>query len=270
MVMVAQWRAAHLHLFDGPKIHEDEFALQLGGLEDAETLRALYRNNPDFESMAACFAMRQRFSEDREMAALARGVDQIVLLGAGLDSFALRHPEIPRRTLYVEVDLPASQAWKHARMAKLGLETPDVRYLGVDFAKGDLSEKLVAAGVDPARPTFFAWLGVSYYLTRAQISATLSLVARHAPGSEIVFDVMPPHATMSEMDRVFALAAAGVAAQAGEPWRSFADPAALSRVLKQLGFSETFHLTPKLAAERYYRGQKVPPSTRLQMMAARV
>src|SRR4030095_7171557 len=97
-IAAAAMRAAHLHLFDGPKIHEDTFALQLIGAERAERLRAdLERRGwPALRRVSAYFALRQRFFEERLDTAVERGVTQVVLLGAGLDTFALRRPRVPK------------------------------------------------------------------------------------------------------------------------------------------------------------------------------
>ena len=104
---------------------------------------------------------------------------QYVILGAGLDSFAYRQSRGELRIF--EVDHPASQGWKRARLARLGITEPEsVSYVAVDFEAESFDEKLKASGFDPARPSVVAWLGVSYYLTPAAIDATLDTVARWA------------------------------------------------------------------------------------------
>jgi methyltransferase (TIGR00027 family) len=159
-------RAAHLHVFEGPKIHSDTFALQLIGMDTPAQLRMSLerRSLPASRRVCAYFALRHRFSEERLQAALDRGVAQIVLLGAGLDSFALRRPDVARKVLFVEVDHPASQQWKLSRLAALGLETPDVKYVPIDFAVQDWRSELAAAGINARAAAFFAWLGVSQYI----------------------------------------------------------------------------------------------------------
>ena len=161
-ISVASLRAAHLHLFDAPKIHEDRFALQLSGAKDVEGLRAWLtkRSLPELQRVSAYFALRHRFSEDHMRAALDRGVRQIVLLGAGLDTFALREPSLTSGVRFIEIDHPSSQRWKLDRLETLGLSTPGVNYVPVDFATQDLEQELLSAGVQTAEPTFFAWLGV--------------------------------------------------------------------------------------------------------------
>ena len=130
-ISVAILRAAHLHLFGPPTIHDDTFALQLVGLANREELRTTLerRGLPALRRVSAYFALRHRFSEERLRAALDRGVTQVVLLGAGLDTLALRHPRIPCEVLYVEIDHPDSQRWKLDRLSALGLSTPAVKYV---------------------------------------------------------------------------------------------------------------------------------------------
>src|SRR5262245_41311931 len=165
-IVAAAARAAHLHIFDGPKIHADTFALQLIGMDSPAQLRMSLerRSLPAYRRVCAYFALRHRFSEERLQAALDRGVAQIVLLGAGLDTFALRRPDVPSEVLFVEVDHPASQQWKLSRLAALGLQTPNVKYLPVNFAIQDWRSKLAAAGIDARAAAFFTWLGVSQYI----------------------------------------------------------------------------------------------------------
>ena len=124
-ISVASLRAAHLHLFDGPKIHKDTFALQMSGAKDVEDLRTRLerRKLPDLQRVSAYFALRHRFSEDCMRAALDRGVRQIVLLGAGLDTFALREPGIASRVRFIEIDHPDSQRWSPSTLPKAPLWT---------------------------------------------------------------------------------------------------------------------------------------------------
>src|SRR5262245_20708371 len=125
-IAAATFRAAHLHLFPAPRIHEDTFALRMIGVDDPNKLRAGMESlpMPELRRVSAYFALRHRFSEERLQSAVQLGVQQIVLLGAGLDTFALRHPEIPRHVLFVEVDHRASQQWKLSKLSSLGLDTP--------------------------------------------------------------------------------------------------------------------------------------------------
>lgn len=274
-ISAALFRAAHLHLFAGPKIHQDTFALPLSGVGGYDELRAFAQQVEELKfplrRASAYFASRHRFSEERLRVAVDRGVEQVIILGAGLDSFALRHPQVPKEVLFVEIDHPDSQRWKRERLASLGLDTPGVRYLPIDFASQDLQNELAAAGVDRAKPSFFAWLGVTQYIAEEAAYETLSLVARHVSGSEIVFDVILPMDVQPPDEREISRMAAEVSAARGEPWVSYYAPEPLTGRLVSLGFNPVEWLTPE-AARAYYEGQptEVRPLSAWQLIAATV
>ena len=255
-ISVASLRAAHLHLFNSPKIHKDTFALQLSGAKGVEDLRARLEMSklPQLQRVSAYFACRHRFSEDRMWAALSRGVRQVVLLGAGL---------------FVEIDHPDSQLWKLNRLQTLGLSTPGVRYVPVDFASQNLEDELRSAGVRTEQPTFFAWLGVTQYISEPAAITILSLAARHALGSEIVFDVIVPFQALTPDELQISSAAQTSSHERGEPWMSFYRPEQIASRLLALGFASVQPLTPE-DASRYYIGQPagVTPLRAWQLVSA--
>lgn len=271
-VSAASMRAAHYLLFDEPAIFADSFALALMGLETPGQLRAALapRPLPELRRIAAFFALRHRYSEDRLMASLARGADQVVLLGAGLDSFALRHPEAVSGIRYFEIDHPDSQRSKRARLAELDLDTPGVRYVEVDFARVALADALAGAGVARDRITFFAWLGVTQYIPGPAVDQTFALVAQFPAGSEIVFDAILPFDDLDPADQAISRRAADVSATFGEPWMTFIRPQDLATDLRARGWSAVETLGPAQAAARYYRDQPVEPLAAWQMMSATV
>ena len=274
-ISAALFRAAHLHLFAGPNIHQDTFALRLSGIGGYDELRAfaqqVERSKFPLRRASAYFAARHRFSEERLRAAVDRGTEQVVILGAGLDSFALRHPQVPKDLLFVEIDHPDSQRWKRERLASLGLATPGVHYVPIDFASQDLEKELASAGVDRAKPTFVAWLGVTQYIADEATHETLSLVAHHASGSEIVFDVILPFDAQLPDEREMSRMSAEVSAARGEPWVSYFVPEQLAGRLDSLGFNRVEWLTPE-AAGAYYEGQppEVQPLGAWHLIAASV
>jgi methyltransferase (TIGR00027 family) len=270
-ISVASLRAAHLHLFDGPKIHEDTFALQMSGAKDVEDLRARLEKSklPHLQRVSAYFACRHRFSEDRMRSALDRGVRQVVLLGAGLDTLALREPDLATRVRFLEIDHPDSQLWKLERLRALGLSTPGVEYVPVDFASQDLTTELRAVGVQMDQPTFFAWLGVTQYISESAADATLSVVGQFAPGSEIVFDVVVPFEELASEELQISSAARTASQERGEPWQSFYRPEEIAPRLLALGFASVEPL--KLEdARQYYVGQPpwVAPLIAWQLISA--
>jgi methyltransferase (TIGR00027 family) len=139
--------------------------------------------------MRLFIAARSRFAEENLATAVARGVRQYVVLGAGLDTFAHRNPFTEQGLRVFEVDYPATQAWKQRRLADAGLISPaSLTFAPVDFERQTLADGLAAAGFDAAAPAFFSWLGVAVYLTRTAIRETLAFIAGLRSGGEVVFD----------------------------------------------------------------------------------
>lgn len=156
--------AAHraAHQLDGAQLFADPLAIPIVGEEAARQSRA----NASSFGMRIFIAARARFAEDTLAESLARGVTQLVVLGAGLDTYAYRGAERAKLSIF-EVDHPATQAWKRERLAEIGI-TPDgnVHYAPVDFENERIADGLARAGFDPNQRTFFFWLGVTPYLAR--------------------------------------------------------------------------------------------------------
>ncbi len=194
--------------------------------------------DPAQRLMRLFITARSRFSEDALAASVARGVRQVVVLGAGLDTFSLRNPFAQQGVRVFEVDYPATQAWKRERLAEAGLALPSSSiFAPVDFERQSLGEGLANAGFDGDRPAFFQWLGVVPYLTREAISATLDFIAG-IPGSAVVFDYTEPFRNHAPERRASLMATAERAAARGEPWLSFFDSGELSALLRDKGFTD--------------------------------
>ncbi len=256
-IFSAAFRAAHAYVYAGPAIHEDTFALRLSGFEDVEQLRRGFEatGTPALPEASAYFALRHRFSEELLNAAVKEGVRQVVLLGAGLDSFALRHPDIVEDLDFFEVDHPNTQSWKLERIEALGLAKPGINYLATDFQEGDLEDVLRSGGVDFAQRIFFSWLGVTQYIARADVTRTLGLATEAGPRSQIVFDFIVAAEELDERTRCINTTYAAASASRGEPWVTSYSPEELVRELHGTGFKSAFRLTPEEAGRRYYRGQ---------------
>ena len=157
---VAAYRAAH-QTADGAGIFADPLARIMLG-PDADAVMARFEAaDPARRRMRLFVAARSRFAEDRLALAVARGVRQAVVLGAGLDTFALRNPHREQGLRVIEIDHPATQAWKRKRLAQAGIGVPaEVTFAPVDLEREDLAAALVAAGFEMERPAFFHWLGV--------------------------------------------------------------------------------------------------------------
>ena len=249
----ALYRAAH-QIQDVPPVFADPLALRIVGPEAERSLRSGEDVHARRPSLRAFVAVRSRYAEDCLAEAHRRGVRQYVLLGAGLDTFAYR-AALPGLVVF-EVDHPATQAWKRARLAEAGIAVPgSVAYAPVDFERETAAAGLARAGFDAGRPAFLAWLGVTPYLPREAVMETLSFAASLPGGSEIVFDYSERAEDRDGAGRrAHRELAAGVAA-VGEPFRSSFQPAALLAEVRRLGFSEVEDLAAEALGARYLRGR---------------
>jgi methyltransferase (TIGR00027 family) len=255
---VAVRRAVH-QLLDGPKVFDDPLALRMIGERTASVLRvepARYETSPIAAYLRAFMAARSRIAEDDLDLAVKRGVRQFVILGAGLDTFAYRNPYAPGMLRIFEVDHPATQQFKQARLAEAGISSPaDLTFVPLDFEAQTLAEGLELAGHGARRATFFSWLGVAPYLTVESVLATLRFIASAPSGSQVVFDYAVSPALLDETGkRVFEVLPARVAA-AGEPWKAFFDPSALVTDLRAMGFGQVKDIGPEEINARYFDGR---------------
>jgi methyltransferase (TIGR00027 family) len=244
-------RAAH-RVVDGGRVFADPLALRILG-PDADAAVAEARADPALRGLRLYVAMRSRFAEDAARRAIARGVRQVVVLGAGLDTFAYRVEPIEGLRV-TEVDHPATQAEKRRRLAAAAIAAPShVVYASCDFESESLADALAASGFDAGRPSFFLWLGVVPYLTEPAIFSTLAFIGKLSGGGEVVFDYSNPAASIAEggWRRGHEIVTARAAA-AGEPLRtSFATPA-LHEKLRELGFRSIEDLGPDEIMARFF------------------
>jgi methyltransferase (TIGR00027 family) len=206
--------------------------------EDEKDLLQFANEHP-LASIGRLFATaRSRIAEDALSGAVERGIRQIVILGAGLDTFALRSPHGERIRIY-EVDHPATQAWKRRRLAEAQLALPPSLILvPVDFERDDLGEALVGAGFQQNSPAFFTWLGVVPYLTQEAIVSTLDYMAS-IQNSEVVFDYMEPPQAFSEEMRELVMKRTEQLEKIGERWASRFEPSGMAAILRAHGFCDT-------------------------------
>lgn len=194
-------------------------------------------------------AVRHRFAEDSLAAAVGRGTRQVVVLGAGLDTFAYRNPHLGTRVF--EVDFPATGAWKRERLTESGIAIPDnVAYVGVDFERDDLLSALIGAGFDADAPAFFVWLGVVPYLSADAVTATLRTIAA-VPGGEVVFDYVNQLAQATAAARPERAELRATVAGLGEPFSGGLETAELRALLRDLGFGEVEDLGRREIRSRY-------------------
>ncbi|MEU4342372.1 class I SAM-dependent methyltransferase [Nocardia sp. NPDC023852] len=198
-------------------------------------------------------AARSRFAEETIATAVAEGIQQVVILGAGLDTFAYRNPYDGVRVF--EVDHPDTQAWKRERLAAAGIDIPDsLTFAPVDFESRTLDEGLSTAGFDRGQPAVFVWLGVVMYLTKDAIVTILEFIAGQSASTRVVIDYLyPPTSDTSQQARVDRVAAIG------EPWLSFFTAEEFADQLRALGFDQIEDHTGAVLVDRYL--ERPAPST---------
>ena len=206
--------------------------------------------------------LRIRYAEDRLQEAISAGVQQYVILGAGLDTFALRNRHLADRLRVYEVDHPASQEMKRSQLERVEGKAPsNLTLVPVDFETDRLDDALLGAGFNPEAPAFFSWLGVTCYLTAEAIRATLDQVAGiAAPGSGMVVDyryhrsLVPATGLplVEKMDRFVE--------RRGEPMRSAFSPAEFTAQMERAGFAEVDHVSPDEQVRRYLQGRRDIPA----------
>jgi methyltransferase (TIGR00027 family) len=252
---VAIRRAAH-QLLDHPRVLDDPLALRIIGSEAAEELRSNPKEHHAFSrAFRAFMAARSRYAEDELACAVARGVRQYVVLGAGLDTFAYRNPHAGLRVF--EVDHLATQAWKREQLEAAGIAIPAaLTFVPVDFERQTLAEGLGQSGFDSSAAAFFSWLGVTPYLTRDACMTTLSFIAGMPAGSGVVFDFAVDPALLNAGQRQALDALSERVARYGEPFQLFFDPGKLRDELKSLGFHRTEFLQGKEINARYFNDRK--------------
>lgn len=263
---VARRRAIH-QVLDQPPVLNDPIAVPLLGSHF--TFDPARESDPVARAFRAYMAVRSRFAEDQLALAVASGVAQYVLLGAGLDTFAYRNPHPHLRVF--EVDFPATQDWKRALLAESGIKIPsDLTYVPLDFEHKTLAEGLADAGFDASRPAFFGWLGVVPYLTLEAFRATVNAIAQYPAGTGVCFDYGVSRSNLGFFQRrAFDALAARVAA-AGEPFRLFFARQDLEQELLAAGFHQIQQRTPEELNALYFanRADKLKlPSPGLGMFA---
>ncbi|WP_329084704.1 class I SAM-dependent methyltransferase [Streptosporangium sp. NBC_01469] len=224
--MAAAARAAHLLVDDTPSIFADTMAQTFLG-ERADELLGYHRSyggHPVLSGARTTAVTRSRYTEDRLSELVAHGIDQYVILGAGLDSFACRS-ELAGQVRVFEVDQPSTQDWKRALLAATGTKVPSSTvFVPIDFEQEStrsLTDHLVLAGFDRSRPALVSWLGVTMYLTREAIGQTLAAVSGFAPGTEIVVEYLLPAESRDEAGQSYAELVMAATAEQGEPWQTF-------------------------------------------------
>ena len=255
----AAYRAIHQKL-EGGAIFKDPFASSILDPETAARLDEIAANDP-LGRLRLLIAACSRFSEDTMANCIASGTRQVVVLGAGLDTFALRNPYADLGVRVFEVDYPATQEWKRDRIRAAGLaEPPSLAFAPVNFERESLAEGLTRAGFKLDQPAFFQWLGVVTYLTKDAVLSTLKFISE-VPQAAVVFEYGEPLENLSAERRATLMAMAELTAAWGEPFLCFFDPVELRRLLQDQGFSVIEDLGISEIAERFFgvQGRDIVP-----------
>jgi methyltransferase (TIGR00027 family) len=249
-VRTALWRAIHLEVDAPPHVFSDDIGLRLAR-PDAD-----WRTRGDMDPVGtrafrASIVGRARFIDDLVAERAAAGVGQYVVLGAGLDTFAQRRPDVAVRVF--EVDQPGTSAWKRRRLVEEGLDAANPTFVPVDFETGESWWKALAAnGFDTARPAVISSTGVSMYLTRDATETTLRQVAAFAPGSVLAMTFMLPLDLVDEAERPMQENVERAARGSGTPFLSHYAPAEMVDMCREAGFASVTHVSPDDLTQRYF------------------
>jgi methyltransferase (TIGR00027 family) len=270
-VRVALWRALHVLIDPPPHVLEDEIGLQLVAPGDG------WRDRPDMDpegtqGFRTSIVTRARFIEDLVADRADEGVAQYVILGAGLDTFAQRRPDIASRLRVFEVDQPGPQAWKRQRLLELGFGIPQwLRLVPANFeVSGSWWRELAAGGFDRSQPAVVASTGVSMYLSRDATMDTLRQLAKLAPGSTLAMTFLLPPELLSPADRSGLQESKEGARTSGTPFVSFYPPEEMVAMAREAGFTDVRHVAGSTLGGRYFgnRIDGLRPSTGEDFMVA--
>jgi methyltransferase (TIGR00027 family) len=276
--LITAFARAYHSKYDSPKIFDDFLAPKLFTPEEQayfgqNLAKSLEFFDPEFAAScpdqvtalarvmqiqnAPVTLSRSRYTEDSLETAVKQGVQQYVILGAGLETFAFRRPEMVKQLRIFEVDHPATQNYKKQRIAQLGWNIPEqLHFVPVDFSKDNPATALRESGYDPRKSSFFSWLGVTIYLTRQAVLDTLQAIAGMAPaGSIVIFDYLDTDAFIPERTEKSIQLMQEMVRRAGEPIKTGFDPETLARELATLGLHLEENLEPSVIEAHYFKGR---------------
>jgi methyltransferase (TIGR00027 family) len=195
---------------------------------------------------------RARFVED-EVARTSAA--QYVILGAGLDSFALRHPDMALQVF--EVDEPKTQEWKRHRLEELGYAIPpNLHFAPVDFESGESwVDKILSVGFDARRNAVVSCLGVTQYITKQATLETMQLAASLAAGTTFACTFIVPAELIDPAESEMRAATEEGAGDRGHPWISFYEPREFLVLARRAGFKNARHVSTDELTLQYFAGR---------------
>lgn len=252
-VRTALWRALHIQIDPKPHVFTDETGPMLVAEDGWQNRQDM---NPDFsKSMRASIVGRARFVEDLvEDQFKNNNVRQYVILGAGLDTFAQRRPELSTQMNIFEIDQPGPQKWKQKRLMEIGLKSPvGLHFVPVDFeAQEDWWEKLLSSGFDMNKPAVFVSTGVSMYLTKETNSATFKKIAKMVSGSTFVTTFMLALDLLEPKEKSIMEYVMNKAKGSGTPFVSLFSPDEIIIMAKNAGFKNAEYVSANFIYQKYF------------------
>ncbi len=250
-VRTALWRALHVQMDAEPHIIEDIIGLKLAAPPDD------WQQRPDMKytkRLRASVVARARFIDDLIIEQSIQGTDQYVILGAGLDTFAQRRPDIASKIQIYEIDQTETLAWKQLRLNELGFGVPHhLHFVHVDFESSVWLEPLLKAGFDTGKPAIVACTGVTLYLTKDAITSTLNQIASFAPGSKLAMTFYLPLELLDEEDRPMQEIAEKGAREAGTAMVSFYTPSEILALANAAEFKKAKTISTKDMEQYYFK-----------------
>ena len=251
-VRTALWRAMHVEVDAKPHILEDEIGLKL--IAPSSDWRQRPDMHPEFtKRLRASIVARARFIEDLIIEQSKKGISQYVILGAGLDTFAQRRPDIASKLQIFEIDQPGTQTWKQQRLIELGFGIPQgLHFVSVNFETSSWWEQLLKAGFDISKPAVVTCTGVTLYLTKEAIVSTLAPIATLASGSTLAMSFYLPMELLDEEDKFMQQLGEKGAREAGTPFVSFFAPNEIVALAHEAGFKEAKIISTKDVEQLYF------------------
>jgi methyltransferase (TIGR00027 family) len=252
-VRTALWRALHVQVDATPHILEDEIGLRLiAPPEDC-------KERPDMKftkRLRASIVARARFIEDLIIEQSQHGISRYVILGAGLDTFAQRRPEIASRLQIYEIDQTDTLTWKQQRLIELGYGIPEsLHFVTVDFERTSWWTALLEKGFDTSMPAVVVCTGVTLYLTKEAIIETLQTIKKFAAGSVVAVTFYLPIELLKEEDKPLMEMSLKGAAASGTPMLSFFNSDEILALARETGFKEARILSTKELETLYFAGR---------------
>ncbi|MDE3212795.1 MAG: class I SAM-dependent methyltransferase [Bacteroidota bacterium] len=254
-IRTALWRALHVKIDTPPLIFEDELGLRLAdpppGWESRPDM------DPEFtKRLRASMVARARFVEDLLAQEVTSGIHQYVIIGAGLDTFAFRNPELASLVEIFEIDQTETLQWKEKRLTEIGLSIPkNLHFVSVDFEVDSWLLKLTRSGFDPHKPGFFSCTGVSLYLSKVAISSLLEQITHLQSGTVIAITLYLPLDLLEEPDRYLHQIAEKGAREAGTPFHSFFTSEEILQLAERMKFRKFETIDHIELRKRYFEAR---------------